>query len=179
MNIFFLNQDPIEAARAMCDKHIVKMPLETAQMLSTAHRVLDGTEEVRLTESGRKLKHWRLPDEREHTLYKAAYINHPSTVWARSSRITFNWLWQHGLALCAEYTKRYGKVHKCEAVIRDCSQQISLLPNYGEHPAPQCMPDKYRNDSLVTAYRNYYIGEKSRFAKWNKGTQAPSWWPHV
>jgi hypothetical protein len=156
MNIFFLDRDPKAAARALCDKHVVKMALETAQMLCTAVNEHGGT-----------------------SAYKSAYKNHPSTVWARKSDQTFDWLCQHGLHICAEYTHRYNRVHKCEAVIRDCYKQISLLPNDGSFPAPQCMPDEYRNDSLVKAYRNYYIGEKSRFAKWEKGTPAPSWWPNV
>ena len=154
MNIFFLDQDPGVAARSLCDKHVVKMALETAQMLCTAVNENGGT-----------------------SAYKSAYKNHPSTVWARKSNRTFGWLCRHGLSICAEYTKRYGKVHKCEAVIRDCYNQINLLPDAGGFPAPQCMPDEYRDGSLVTAYRNYYIGEKSRFAQWNKGTDAPSWWP--
>ena len=85
MNIFVLDKHPRIAARMQCDKHVSKMTLETAQMLSTVHRVLAGTEEVRLTGSGRKVKHWRLPDEREHTLYKANHVNHPCSVWARES----------------------------------------------------------------------------------------------
>ena len=156
MNIFFLDSCPKAAARSLCDKHVVKMALETAQMLCTA-----------VNEHGGKAS------------YKSAYKNHPSTVWARKSNRTFGWLCQHGLAICAEYTKRYGKVHKCEAVIRDCYKQIGLLPLGDGFPGPQCMPEQFRGDSLVTAYRNYYIGEKSRFAKWDKGTDAPSWWPNV
>ncbi|QDP58833.1 MAG: hypothetical protein Unbinned80contig1000_42 [Prokaryotic dsDNA virus sp.] len=156
MNIFFLHPDPGLAARSLCDKHVPKMALETAQMLCTAVNEHGGT-----------------------SAYKSAYKNHPSTVWARRSQTTFLWLCEHGLAICSEYTKRFGKVHKCEAVIRECREQISLLPNEGAYPAPQCMPDQYRCDSLFDAYRAYYINEKAYFAKWEKGTPAPSWWPNV
>ena len=156
MTIFFLDYCPKVAGRSLCDKHVVKMALETAQMRCTA-----------VNEHGGK------------ATYKSASKNHPSTVWARKSNRTFGWLCQHGLAICAEYTKRYGKVHKCEAVIRDCYKQIGLLPLGDGFPGPQCMPEQYLDDYLVTAYRNYYIGEKARFAKWDKGTDAPSWWPNV
>tara|TARA_R100001129_G_scaffold64127_1_gene43804 strand:+ start:4514 stop:4984 length:471 start_codon:yes stop_codon:yes gene_type:complete len=156
MNIFFLDNDPKVAAQSLCDKHVPKMALETAQMLCTAVNEHGGT-----------------------SAYKSAYKNHPSTVWARRSKETFSWLFEHGLAICAEYTKRFGKVHKCEAVIVDCYSQVSLLPEGGVHTPPQCMPDQYRCESLVDAYRAYYINEKAYFAKWEKGTSAPSWWPSV
>ena len=177
MNIFVLDKHPRIAARMQCDKHVSKMTLETAQMLSTVHRVLAGTEEVRLTGSGRKVKHWRLPDEREHTLCKANHVNHPCSVWARESLGNFLWLHTHGLSLAREYTRRYKKVHKSQAVIEACLDALDGLPLYDENrtPHPLCMPDEYKGDDVTKAYRAFYIGEKAGFAQWKLA--APYWWP--
>ena len=89
MNIFYLARDPEIAAQMMCDKHVVKMILESAQMLSTAHRVLDGDEYAN-----------------SHGLYKMAHKNHPSTIWVRSSVKNYMWLYDHMIALMNEYTHR-------------------------------------------------------------------------
>ena len=156
MNIFILDENPVRAARMQCDRHVVKMTLETAQMLSTAINELGG-----------------------QSPYKTAHVNHPCSVWARQSVENFRWLYRHGMALSLEYTKRYGKIHKSEAVIRqslDALSTVSMTP--GERtPFPLCMPDEYKCNDAVESYRRFYIGEKARFAQWNKTTQSPSWWP--
>tara|TARA_R110000824_G_scaffold125758_1_gene285058 strand:+ start:1643 stop:2203 length:561 start_codon:yes stop_codon:yes gene_type:complete len=177
MNIFVLHKHPRIAARMQCDQHVSKMTVETAQMLSTVHRVLSGTEGVRITESGRKVKYWRLPDEREHTLYKANHVNHPCSEWARESLGNFLWLHTHGLSLAREYTRRYKKVHKSQAVIEACLDALDALPLTDAERTPHalCMPDKYKCDNVTKAYRAFYIGEKAGFAKWNK-TSPPYWW---
>ena len=155
MNIFILDENPVRAARMQCDRHVVKMTLETAQMLSTVINELGG-----------------------QSPYKTAHVNHPCSVWARQSVENFRWLYRHGMALSLEYTKRYGKIHKSEAVIRqslDALPTVSMTP--GERtPFPLCMPDKYKSDDAVESYRRFYIGEKSRFAQWNKTTAPPAWW---
>jgi hypothetical protein len=92
MNIFYLDRDPVIAAQMMCDKHVVKMILESAQMLSTAHRVLDGDEYAN-----------------KMGLYKLAHKNHPSTIWVRTSSENYRWLFNHYDALMQEYTYRYDK----------------------------------------------------------------------
>ena len=78
MNIFYLHEDPVQNAMWHIDKHIVKMPIEYGQLLSTAHRILDGWEYLDKTKNGRRIKRWRLFDEREDLLYKASHVNHPS-----------------------------------------------------------------------------------------------------
>jgi len=155
MNIFILDTDPRIAARMQCDKHIPKMVVETAQMLSTAVNMLGGQAQ-----------------------YKSAYVNHPCTVWARTSLDNFAWLSKHGFELGLEYNLRYGKIHKSSAVIMDCVWQVSKLKfdKKGLTPHPQCMPDMYKSDNPVTAYRAYYRGEKSYFAKWDRDRDAPLWW---
>jgi len=152
MNIFYLDRDPVIAAQMMCDKHVVKMILESAQMLCTAHRVLDGEEYAN-----------------KMGLYKMAHKNHPSTIWVRTSFHNYRWLWQHMCALMKEYTYRYGKTHATsrlrDALLRP-PKNISLSDAGGD--PPQCMPDYCKGEDTVLAYQNYYILEKSGFAKWTK-----------
>ena len=113
MNIFFIDPNPTQAAEWMVDKHVVKMILESAQLLSTAHRILDGVEYQGQSQSGRKARRWKLLDQRENVLYSATHINHPSAVWCRASVENYNWLVDHFYALMGEYTYRYNKQHKC------------------------------------------------------------------
>ena len=109
MNIFHLDNDPVKAAQMMCDKHVVKMIVEYAQLMSTAHRVLDGTEYYDKTKNGRKIKRWKLNGAaEERLLYKASHVNHPSNIWVRKCNDNYRWLYKHFRALCDEYTRRYG-----------------------------------------------------------------------
>lgn len=179
MNIFYLDHDVRKCAEMHNDKHVVKMILEYAQLLSTAHRVLDGIVESGLSKTGRKKTIYRLPDGRDNILYGATHVNHPSAVWVRDS--AFNYLWLHRLlqALCKEYTYRYGKVHKVE---RDgLMEALTKLPNNIDRsyvftePTP-AMPDdvKIKGDS-ISSYRNYYIKNKTHLAKW-KNRSVPQWY---
>jgi len=156
MNIFVLHPDPGIAARMQCDRHVVKMTLESAQMLCTAINELGG-----------------------QAPYKSAHVNHPCSVWARETLSNFIWLWEHGTALANEYTERYGKVHKSEAVMWECMDKLRPLSfvHTSRTPHPLCMPDEYKSDDAVESYRRFYIGEKAGFAQWNKTTEAPPWWP--
>lgn len=177
MNIFYLSSNPKTSASQHCDKHVVKMILEYAQLLSTAHRVIDGTVSVGVSKTGRKRTSYDLPDNREYVLYRATHINHPSAVWARDSKSNYNHLYELLYHLCKEYTLRYGKVHKVEREgILDKLKQTPYAISFSEKfkEPPPAMPDycKVVGDS-VASYRNYYINEKSRFAKWK--TQAPDW----
>ena len=160
MNIFYLDKDPVIAATMMCDKHVVKMPLESAQMLCTNHRILDGVDFL----CGKPL-------------YKIAHKNHPSTIWARQSTENYSWLYRHFIALCDEYTIRYGKKHLCDTKY---SLALSHLPKslpYGEFTEPPpCMPDYCKVDGdAVSSYRQYYIKEKHTFATWKEPSVAPKW----
>ncbi len=175
MNTFYLHKDPVIAAEMHCDKHAVKMPVESGQMLSTVHRYLDGNPCLRLSAKGKRMKHWAMEDSnKEAKLYKVAHLNHPSTIWTRQS--SENYLWHYDLfkALLGEYTYRYGKVHKSAELL----DMLSILPKNipeGEFTQPpQCMPDQYKCNDAVQAYRNYYLGEKSGFAKW-KAREVPTW----
>lgn len=175
MNIFFLDKDAKLAAKMHCDKHVVKMILESAQLLSTAHRVLDGKQWID-SSSGRKIKRWKLDDDfRESALYKATHINHPSAVWVRESKQHYDYLFDLFFHLCREYTYRYGKIHKCDSMFSALLQYPKNLADNGFTEPPQAMPEYCRipGDS-VQAYRNYYIKEKTSMLKYTK-REAPMW----
>lgn len=176
MNIFYIDESPVQAARWMVDKHVVKMILESAQLLSTAHRVLDGMEVVVVNpDTNRKSKRWILPDAREGKLYKATHMNHPSAIWCRESIQNYTWLSEHLYALLDEYTYRYDKRHACSSLAYDLQSPPLNLKKYDRTPMPSAMADEYKisNDPL-TNYRNYYKMGKSNLHKWTKRSQ-PEW----
>ena len=139
MNIFYIDQCPVRAAQMQCNKHVVKMILESAQMLCTAHHEL-GNHDVP---------------------YKVAHRNHPSTIWARSGAKQYRWLYRHFEALSDEYTLRYGKVH---LTWQKCAQALSEPPmgidNIEWTDPPQCMPDECKRASSLDGYRVYYFQYK-------------------
>ena len=114
MNIFYLDPNPAECAAMHNDKHTVKMILEYAQLLSTAHRFLDGNIVTGLSETGRKQTRYVLTSDLNTVLYRSTHINHPSAIWVRQSLENYLWLANMLIALCEEYTYRYGKTHKVE-----------------------------------------------------------------
>jgi hypothetical protein len=154
MNIFVLDREPERAAEYHCDKHVVKMVLESAQLLATAHHVVKPSR--------------RLPPIR------ATHQNHPCALWVRGSLANYRWLARLALALSAEYTRRYGKVHRWEPYIHWLAAHEPPLPDAGLTPFAQAMPESYRNKNAVKAYRDYYRGEKAYFAQWK--TRPPRWW---
>lgn len=157
------------------DKHCVKMILETAQLLSTAHRVIDGTEAVGLSQSGRKKKVWKLNSELDDTLYSATHINHPSAIWVRHSKQNYIWLYRLFLELLDEYTYRYGKRHKCQDLEYPLSLLPENIPDVGFTEPTPAMPDQYKvPGNSVKSYHNYYNGEKTRMFSW-KNRNAPKW----
>jgi len=177
MNIFYLDRDVQKAAQYHCDKHVVKMILESAQLLCTAHRLLDGTMYLGKTAANRNIKRWELPDWREQILYKAGHINHPSAVWTRSNIDHYRWLYDLMYYLIYEYKHRYnGKTHKCEDLLQPLLNAPYNIPIVDWQEPPQAMPEdsKVVGDS-VQAYRNYYMNHKKRFATW-KVRGAPEWY---
>jgi hypothetical protein len=182
MNIFYLDKNPIKAAQMSCDKHVVKMILESAQLLSTCHRVLDGTEYYDKTKNGRKIKRWKHPNSNmEAVLYKAGWIKHPSTVWLFESAYNYFWLYQHFMALNDEYKKRYNhtKDHVAVQKLGDLLKHTpknAKINKIGTQPTP-AMPDecKVPGDS-VQSYRKYYIMKKRRFATWKAPAKTPEWY---
>ena len=190
MNIFYLEKNPMRCAEMHNDKHCIKMILEYSQLLSTAHRFLDGIEvlEKRAVHGSfpvrwRNVKKWKLSDERDKILYAATHINHPSAIWVRQSISNYMWLSHLLEELSSEYTYRYGKVHKCE---RDGLVKLFLnrtpdnIP-LGEFTEPTpAMPDEVKviGDSIAS-YRNYYIKNKQHLASWSGKVNSrpiPKWY---
>jgi hypothetical protein len=156
MNIFVLDPNPKLAAEYHCDKHVVKMILETAQLLSTAHHTLDG-------------------DNAPAGIYKRTHANHPCATWARETTTNYAWLLNLGFALLNEYTKRYGKEHKTSGVLKELRTQPRNITIAPMTPFAQAMPPQYKHKDAVRAYRTYYFIDKAPIATWKHG--APTWWP--
>lgn len=157
MNIFYLSKDPKTAAVYHNDKHVVKMILESAQLLSTAHRILDGN---------------NAPEQ----VYKATHKNHPSAIWARTNINNYMWLYSLFCSLCDEYKFRYNKTHLTDTKLRDVLSQAPMnISKDAFFQPPQAMPDTYRSSDSVTSYRNYYRLAKNHLAKWSK-RNIPDWY---
>ena len=156
MNIFYLDNDPVKSAELHCDKHVVKMIIEYAQLMSTAHRVLDGEMYVDKTANNRRIKRWCLADKHmEEVVYKASHINHPSNIWIRSSDSHYQFVYDMFVALCNEYTHRYGRVHLTEEKLKDILQQLpNNITSADFVDPPQAMPDDVKTSNTVDAYQN-------------------------
>ena len=154
MNIFVLDIDPVVAAQSQCDKHVVKMPLECAQMLSTVHRCYT-------------------PDD--DGLYRKTHVHHPCTVWAGQSTANYDWLYNHFGALSDEYRFRYGNTHLSWFKLRDRLRTApAQIDNDDLTPFAQAMPDEYKCNDAVVAYRAFYQVEKASFLSYTK-RQPPNW----
>jgi hypothetical protein len=159
MNIFILNEDPVQAAVDMCDRHVVKMILESAQILCGVFH-----------------------SQGIVAPYKKTHENHPCSKWARASMGNYDWLLSHSKGLSNEYTRRYGKDHKTNCVI-EWIEQNKLFLSFGKISRTDfvlAMPEEYRTGNAVASYRAYYMGEKRTMkngkplAKWKFGS--PVWW---
>jgi hypothetical protein len=165
MNIFILDKDPVIAAQMQCDKHVVKMILESAQMLSTAHRILDG-------------------DDVDERLYKVAHKSHPCTLWVMESKENYKWLYQHFVALAVEYNFRYNKTHKSYAKLSEVlSQPPKNIPKgrgltefrLAMSKYPECI---FKSEP-VKSYRAYYKTKTDKFKMvWTKREQ-PEWFKEL
>lgn len=183
MNIFYLHNDPVKCAEMHNDKHSIKMILEYCQLLSTAHRILDGTETQAKSKTGRNVKRWVLNNEMENIYYSATHISHPSAVWARQSAANYDWLVHLLMALCKEYTYRYGKVHKCEQI--GLVQALRIHPKnipsdrVFTEPTPAMPEDVKVSGDSIASYRNYYINNKTHLASWKGKVNSrpiPKWY---
>ena len=150
MNIFFLDFDTQKCAEYHCDKHVVKMILETAQLLCGVHHMTP-----------------QVP-------YKLSHKNHPCAIWVRESLSNYLYLCDLGLELCKEYTYRYGKRHKSQDVIEWCLDNKPNIHDVDFTAPPKAMPDEYKVEDVIESYRNYYRGAKSGFAVWKK-RNIPEW----
>ncbi len=179
MNIFFLHRDPEQAAKEHVDKHVVKMIVEYAQLLSTANRMLDGIEYTDYSKNGRKIKRYRLENpNKEKVIYKACHYNHPSAVWVRENRLHYQWLYRLFKKLGHEYTHRYGKVHSTNLLLNQLLEEapnnIPVIDWKDPPPAMKHYPDCIVPGDSLQSYKNYYIVAKAYFAKWSK-RDTPKW----
>ena len=167
MNIFYLHKTPTVSVKMHCDKHVVKMVIEYAQLLSTAHRMLDGTQWIDAS-SGRRIKRWRLDNYcMDGVLYKASHINHPSAIWVRQNNSQYQYMYNMFENLCEEYTYRYGKIHMTDSKLRQLLvDSPKNIPIGSFQEPPQCMPDYCKQSNALDGYRTYYREEKKSFAKW-------------
>lgn len=159
MNIFALDECPINSAQYAVDKHVIKMILESAQLLCTAHHTCP-------TNVSYPAK-----------FYKPTHKNHPCSIWVRESVENYKWLCDHAIALCDEYEYRYGKKHASLQIIEWCSSNIPNIPSVGLTPFKMAMPDKYKTDNPVYSYRMYYFYDKRlKFNCTWKLREKPGWW---
>lgn len=152
MNIFILDNNIELCAQYHCDKHVVKQILETCQILCTAHHIW-GTENVP---------------------YRKTHENHPCSRWVRESKGNYYWALEFGIALCREYTHRYGKNHKCERVLEWCALNNPQVEKFEMTPFALAMPDEHKCDDAVKSYRNYYNGDKKHLFRWTN-REVPCW----
>ena len=165
MNIFFLSRFPRKCAKYHIDKHVVKMILETAQLLSTTWWVLEPSKALDI-------------HAQEH-IYRKTHVNHPCAIWARETLGNYTWLAQLGLALCKEYTHRYGRIHKTQDRLQWMSDHVPMSIPLGDMvDPPRCMPDELKSwhGSTVSAYRRLYIRKKQYDmpCRWTNRDQ-PKW----
>jgi hypothetical protein len=151
MNIFVLDYNPRKCAEYHSNSHVVKMVLETSQLLCGVHWVQGG-----------------------EAPYKLSHKNHPCAIWTRESLSNYLYLCDLGLELCKEYTYRYGKRHKSQDVIEWCLINKPNIIDKDFTTPPKAMPDEFKVDDVIESYRNYYIGAKKDFAKW-KNREIPEW----
>jgi hypothetical protein len=154
MNIFVLDNDIELCAQYHVDKHVVKMILETTQLLNNAF-----------------VKH----NPMSSPIYRPTHVNHPCSIWASKTKSNFIWLNNLGLSLCKEYSYRYGKIHKCQEILERFAKKDFLLPDGELTEFAKCMPDEFKSDNVVFSYRKYYMGAKQSFASW-KNRPIPEWW---
>ncbi len=183
MNIFTTNSCPVKSAQEMCDKHVVKMIVEYAQLMSTAHRVLDGEEYEGRTNAGRRIKRWLHPNkDMEEILYKASHIKHPSGLWCRATTANYKWLYAHFIASCEEYTHRYEKTHltftKMAEVFKNLpknlpkGKQTEFAVAIAENQTCRQIPG-FDKLPVVKKYQQYILNDKP-FAVWSKRDK-PTW----
>jgi len=158
VNIFVVDLDPAQAARDLCNQHCVKMVTESAQLLATCF-------------------------PRGTVRFKYTHVNHPCAKWVRQSLSNYKWLVAHGLWLAEEYSTRYyGRVLKSTDVLLACAELTPDMPDVGLTPFARAFKPPWNVklagiSDVVEAYRAYYIGDKSRFARWAPRAVTPDWWP--
>ena len=183
MNVFYLDHNPRRAAHFHCDKHVSKMIVEYAQILSTAHRVIDGNETIRISKNNRRLKYWEHPDhDLEVGLYLPTHVNHPSCIWTREASANYQWLYECFIHLGKIFEFRYGKLHATiEKLGCILDKHPSNIPRRSQTPIKRAINDpaaQYCNVvDDVEAYRNFYVTKRGRMPMiWNRYDNVKPHW---
>jgi len=162
MNLFVTHSCPIQSAKSLCCRHIVKMPSETAMLLNNAFG--------RLNDKGKQ----------------KAYYNHPVSVWVRKTKDNFDWTIEHGIALCEEYTRRYKRRHGSQNAIEYFQQQGKNLvfAESGLTEFARCFSEfkpmlDLTEPNPIAAYQKFYWLDKREFARWPSIRDIPNWWPDI
>lgn len=173
MNIFYLDHDVNKCAEYHCDKHVVKMLVEYAQLLSTCHRLLDG-EKIKIIQNNRKVTKYFLKDERNNILYKDCHQSHPCQIWLKSSKENYIWLYKMWVCLANEFTLRYQKNHLSYEKLKNhlINPPLNIPSSSFTNPA-LAMPEDCKSSDPIYSYRKYYILYKKEFATWK--TKTPDW----
>lgn len=153
MNIFVLDRNPELAAKMHNDKHVIKMIVESCQILCSVHHMSSSKKDIP---------------------YRLTHKNHPCCIWARTSLSNYNWLFNLTRHLLDEYTFRYGKIHKSERVYEWLLENNPSIKDIGLTKFPLAMPEIYRKDDEVESYRNFYINDKLHFTTYKK--RKPPYW---
>lgn len=179
MNIFFLDKTIEDCVQMHVDKHVVKMVTEYCQIMSTAHRVLDGEQYIAISAVGRRTKAFRMrSDIDDELMNKMTHMNHPSAVWARSNRSCYEYLHKLTVALCKEHTHRYGTIRSCITsglLDRLASPPENISDGEFTEPTPAMPPEFIVPGDSVESYRRYYVGAKRHLASW-KNREQPYWY---
>jgi hypothetical protein len=193
VNVFYLDHCPRAAAEAHCDRHVVKMILESAQLLSTAWHVvapnaveqsIGSTDPAyplidRTPAIAARLEFGTVYYLGNQRIYGKTHEHHPSAVWVRENRGNYEWLWQLGQWLLEEYGHRYSKLHACRHVLRTLERAPTGLQPGEQNEPPPAMPEEcvVSNDGYIDAvasYRHYYRTVKRPLLQYRR--RAPPEW---
>ena len=158
MNIFVLDEDPIVSANDYNSKHQVKMVLELAQQLSTAHHLCGSNTDL-------------------SKLYKATHVHHPCVKWVCETTENYKWAYEHFVELCNAFERDFGKTHKTSRLIEDL-KTIPNIPQGNLTPFAQAMDDVYKSTDPVISYWLYYVIDKDHLAQW-KNKEIPYWYEYL
>lgn len=178
MNIFVLDKDPQLAAKYHCDKHLIKMITEHNQILGSIAHVTRGAQKKSDITPNYKIKNFkgfpRVDENQEPHPYGIGYKNHPCTVWAMESSGNYEWLCELNLAMCKEYSSRYGKTNVGESITEWYKNNPPKFEKKEMTPFALAMPEDLKSKDAVHSYRLYYAAYKAYFTKWKNGV--PDWW---
>lgn len=181
MNIFIVENDPVLCARSLCDKHVISQTKESAQMLSTAHRISSGIQKkVYVPDKGKLMTRWIIPDETNEILYQVSHASHPCSIWTRKSSENYDWHYAHFVALASEYTYRFGgKIHQSFSRLGEVLKNPpKSLPKSGLTPFALAINSDIISPDIsdpIGSYRRFYLTKRDRFNMIWTSREVPNW----